>query len=266
MVNVKPKRRYRRRPRRYTTYSKKVYTKKGVTKIVKKVLHSQIENKRAFNLGNFEITGEMNAINCFQVLPQMLYGSRDEQRVGNVINPRSLRLGITMTMLAEPYAINANDMGRSGVYFDLYIFKCIQKPSYDQPILGSDLDSFLQAGDAANRYQGQSFNWHQTINKQRFICLHRSRRLMNSVGFKAEGQGPVGESWGQNTNSSYSTTISLSKKLKSKLKYNDSGGNATNCGIYAVVVATRGDNIQFPDILFPAGQVSFYSELVYEDA
>jgi len=266
MVNVKAKRFYRKRPRRRG--NKRVTTKKGVTKIVKRVLHSQIENKRAFNLANLEITGQMNAVNCFQVLPQMLYGSREEQRVGNVISPRSLRLGITMTMLAEPYALNGNDMGRSGVYFDLYIFKCIQKPSYDQPILGSDLDFFLQAGDAANRYEANPFNWHQTINKQRFICLHRSRRLMNSTSARLRDGVPTinEDTWGQNTNSSYSTTISLSKKLKTKLKYNDAGGNATNCGIYAVVVATRADNIQFSDITFPAGQVSFYSEMVYEDA
>jgi len=76
----------------------------------------------------------------------------------------------------------------------------------------------------------------------------------------------IADTWGQNTNSSYSTTISLSKKLKTKLKYNDASQYATNCGIYAVVVATRADNIQFPDLLFPAGQVSFFSEMVYEDA
>lgn len=265
MVNVKAKRYNRRRRSRRGT--KRVF-KKSVTKIVKRVLHSEIENKRAFNVGNFEITGEMNVVNCFQVLPPMLYGARDEQRVGNVITPRSLRLGITMTMLAEPYALNANVMGRTGVYFDLYIFKCIQKPSYDQPILGSDLDTFLQAGDSYNRYQANPFNWHQTINKQKFICLHRSRRLMNSQSARLrEGVPTINEdTWGQNTNSSYSTTISLSKKVKSKLKYNDASSNATNCGIYAVVVATRADNIQFPDILFPAGQVSFYSEMVYEDA
>jgi len=219
MVNVRPKR-YRRRRYNRRSKTKRVTTKKGVTRIVKKVLHSQIENKRAFNLGNFEITGQMSAVNCFQVLPQMLYGARDEQRVGNVIKPMSLRLGVTMTMLAEPYALNANQMGRSGVYFDLYIFKCIQKPSYDQPILTSDLDFFLQAGDAANNYQSNPFNWHQTVNKQKFICLHRSRRLMNSSSARLrEGQVTINEdTWGQNTNSSYSTTISLSKKLKGKLK------------------------------------------------
>lgn len=267
MVNVRPKR-YRRRRYNRRSKTKRVTTKKGVTRIVKKVLHSQIENKRAFNVGNFEITGQMSAVNCFKVLPEMFYGSRDEQRVGNVIKPMSLRLGITMTMLAEPYALNANRMGRSGVYFDLYIFKCIQKPSYDQPILTSDLDFFLQAGDAANNYQSNPFNWHQTVNKQKFICLHRSRRLMNSIGYQRGDTGGVliADSWGQNTNSSYSTTISLSKKLKGKLKYSDAQPNATNQAIYAVVVATRGDNIQFPDLLFPAGQVSFYSEMVYEDA
>lgn len=267
MVFIKSKnRRFRRR--RFRPRRTRVNTKKGVTRIVKKVLHSQIENKRAYNVGNFDITAQMDVINCFKVLPEMFYGSRDEQRVGNIIKPMSLRLGITMTMLADPYALNANQMGRSGVYFDLYIFKAIQKPSYDTPIVGSDLDAFLQAGDAANRYVGNPFNWHQTINKQRFIVLHRSRRLMNSIGYQRGDTGGVliADSWGQNTNSSYSTTISLSKKLRGKLKYNDAGQNATNQGIYAVVVATRGDNIQFPDLQFPAGQVTFYSEMVYEDA
>lgn len=256
----------RKRPYRRKGKSTKVSTKKGVTKIVKRVLHSQIENKRAFNVGSFDITGSMEVVNCFQVLPQFIQGARQDQRIGNQIKPMSLRLGMTMTMLAEPYALDGNQMGRSGVYFDLYIFKYIQKPSYDQPLVSSDLDFFLQAGDAYNRYESNPFNWHQTINKEKFIILHRSRRLMNSIGSRRSDPGNQEDTWGQNTNSSYSTTISLSKKLKKKLKYNDSSNNATNEGIYAVIVATRGDNIQFPNPPFPAGQVSFFSEMVYEDA
>lgn len=254
------KRRYRRR------YPKRIASKKGVTRIVKKVLHSQIENKRAYFRDVTYITPQMDTVNCYKVIPTIFSGTKQGERIGNIIKPVSLRLGISMTMRSAPNGIADVDMGRTGVYFDLYIFKVVSKPSYSNLISSSDLDFFLQAGNSANRYVAEAINWHQTINKEKFICLHRSRRLMNSIGSKAGSPDVLFESWGQNTNSAYSVDIPLSKKLKTKLKFNDSDGVPTNCAIYACVVATRADNIQFDDPNYAIGTVDYFSELVYEDA
>lgn len=264
-INVKPKRRFRKRVYRRRG-QKRVTSKKGVTRIVKKVLHSQIENKRAFFRDATYITPQMDVVNCYKVIPTIYNGSKQAERIGNLVKPISLRLGISASMRTAPNPITDVDMGRTGVYFDLYVFKVVSKPSYSNLVTSADLDTFLQGGNGSNRYVAEAINWHQNVNKEKFICLHRSRRLMNSMGSKAGSPDLVFESWGQNTNSAFSIDIPLSKKLKTKLKFNDSDGVPTNCAIYACIVATRADNIQFDDPYYAIGTVDYFSELVYEDA
>lgn len=257
---VRAKRRYRRRRYPKTTKTKK---RTNITRIVKRVLHSQAENKRVYYFEQKEICPQMLSVNCFKIIPPQVQGVQQSQRSGNETMVRSLRLGITCTMLAEPYAITANEFGRSGVYFDLYIFKQREKPSYNFAIDNTDLAKFLQAGSSFNNYQGYWYNWLQTVNKDKFDCLHRSRRLMNSTAVR---DNTITEQvWGQNSNATFTTTFTLTKKMVKKLKYNDNEQYPTNQALYAVVVCTRADQVQPPDILFPMGQVGFWSEMVYED-
>lgn len=245
--------------------TRKPKTKKNtIQKIVKRELHKSIENKQIYNVDSLEITPKMDFVNLFQVIPKVAQGVKQGDRIGNRIKVMSLKLGMTMNMVSEPYA--PADTGRCGMYFDIYIFKVIQKPSYDQLVTSADLDYFLQAGGAFNGYVGAPYNWHQNINQDRFNLLYRKRVLMNNQFFKADSTGIKYEAYGQNTNASYSCTIPLTKKVLKNLKYQDGSLNATNDGIYACVVGTRADNIYPTDELFPVGQVNFFSTMVYEDA
>lgn len=249
-----------RRPRRSRRYA----GKKATTKLVKQIIHRSIENKQMYNVDNLEITPKMQSVNCFRIIPPLQEGVKQGQRVGNRVKVRSLKLGLTMTMVSDPY--QPSDSGRSGVYFDVYVFKCIQKPSYDQPVVAADLDYFLQAGNAFNVYNGQAFNWHQNINQERFNLLYRKRVLMNNLYSDANNPGLPYGAYGQNTNSSKSLTIPLTKKCLKNLKFADSATNPTNEAIYCCVVSTRADNIWAPDITFPMGNVYYWSNMVYEDA
>ena len=169
-IKYKKRRPYRKRkaPTRRTTKSNK-----NITRVVKRVLHNQIENKQSYALDNFEITPNMEAINCFKCIPTCYQGVKQGQRIGNRIKVISLKLGVSLTMLSLPYS--PIDTGRSGVYFDFYVFKVIQKPSYDIPLDNTDLVYFLNAGDAFNGYTGQVFNYHQYVNKDRFNILYKKR-------------------------------------------------------------------------------------------
>lgn len=261
-TKYKKRRPYRKRkaPTRRTTKSNK-----NITRVVKRVLHNQIENKQAYALDNFEITPNMEAINCFKCIPLVIQGVKQGQRIGNRIKVISLKLGVSLTMVSPPYA--PIDTGRTGVYFDFYVFKVIQKPSYDMPVDNTDLVYFLNAGDAFNGYTGQVFNYHQYVNKDRFNILYKKRFLMNNNFHKAEaGEYLPFEGYGQNTNSATSFDISLSKKVLKNLKFQDQNNAAVNDAIYCVCVATRADNLGPTDPTFPVGQFSCYSQMVYEDA
>ena len=206
----------------------------------------------------------MDFVNLFKVIPPLSQGVKQGDRIGNRVRVMSLKVGMTMNMVSPPYA--PTDTGRCGVYFDIYFFKVIQKPSYDQLVTSADLDYFLQAGGAFNGYTGAPFNWHQNINQDRFNLLYRKRILMNNQFFKSQAQGLEYESYGQNSNASYSCTIPMTKKVLKNLKYQDQISNPVNDAIYAVVVATRADNVYPTDETFPVGQVTFFSTMVYEDA
>lgn len=249
-----------RRPRRSRRYA----GKKATTKLVKQIIHRSVENKQSYNVDQLEITPKMQSINCFRVIPPLEQGVKEGQRVGNRVKVRSLKLGLSLTMVTDPYA--PSDTGKTGVYFDIYVFKCIQKPSYDQPVLNSDLDFFLQAGNASNAYTGQAFNWHQNINQDRFNILYRKRVLMNNIYSEAGSPSLAYAAYGQNTNSARSLTIPLSKKILKNLKFADQATNPTNDAIYCCVVGCRADNIWAPDVTFPIGQVYYFSNMVYEDA
>lgn len=239
---------------------------KKIAKVVKTVLHRQLENKQNYYLDTKEVTYKMNVANLFEVIPPLSQGTKQGERIGNRVKPISLKLGLTMSMVNALYA--PMDTGRTGVYFDLYLFTNIQKPSYNTPLDSTDLDYFLQAGNAFNSYTGQPFNYLQNVNLDRFKLLKRKRILMNNNFHKADANNYLPfEGFGQNTNSAKTLSINLKKYCKSSLKYQDSINDATNHGIYAVVVATRADNVYdsaSPD--FPIGTVSFFSQLIYEDA
>lgn len=257
----------KRRPyrKRKATTKRTTKSNKNITRVVKRVLHSQIENKQNYYLGNFEVVPKMEIANIFEVIPPVIQGVKQGQRIGNRIKVMSLKLGVSMTMVALPYA--PADTGRSGIFFDFYVFKVIQKPSYDIPINNTDLDYFLNAGDAFNGYTGQVYNWHQYVNKDRFNILYKKRILMNNNYHKADANNYLPfEGYGQNTNSATSFDISLTKNILKNLKYQDTVGAAVNDAIYCTCVATRADTLSPVDPTYPVGQFSCYSQLVYEDA
>jgi len=255
-----------RRPRKPRARKPKTSTQSKVVKIVKNELHKQIENKIQRNVSILDVVGEMAPVYCFKVIPQVIQGTQQGQRVGNRIRPVSLRVGVAATMFNRYQGpIDSLEFGRTGVYFDTYVFQCIGKPSYDQALTAGDMDTFLQSAGSYNRYVGSPFNWLQSINKDRFKCLFRTRKLLNSIGLN-QSSGLNSDKWGQNTNSAYTITIPLTKKTLKQLKFNDNNFYPENQAIYIVTVATRADLMEWDDYTLPVGQVCYFSEMFYEDA
>lgn len=250
--------------------SKKTATasNKKIAKVVKRVLHSQLENKRQYNLDTLFITPQMDTANLFEVIPAISQGTRQAERIGNRIKPIKLNLKMSLSMVNGLYA--PSDTGRTGVYFDVYLFTSLTKPTYNTPLDSTDLDYFLQAGNAFNRYKGAPWNYMQDVNLDRFKLLKRKRILMNNNFHKADANNYLPyEGFGQNSNSAITLKFNLKKYVKSQLKYQDSINFPTNNGIYAIVVATRADNVAYTDpaeLQFPIGTVGFFSELIYEDS
>ncbi len=258
----------RRRIRKKTTLRKKVQNKQ-ITKVVKSVLHRNIENKYAMKyLNRMPVNTNMGGvigIDTYNIIPDLQVGITGQQgeRVGNRVKPLSLSLSMNFF---PNRTTPETDWGAYGAYFDLYVYSI-----KGQKRALSDVSTYISGllrpsifgSNDDTLYQGQPQNWFQTINDDNIVCLHRKRfRISNPY----DTNGVNSASNGGTLFKDYS--VSLSKKVLKTLSYSDEFDRSpNNQAIYATMVCTKSDNsLQDPDPNnWTLGTVNMSSKLVYED-
>lgn len=216
--------------KRRNTKARKAYaskkTTKTIAKVVKKVINSNEETKFVLtalanlqagtNLGNF--TGFTSAITstneAFICLPQVAQGDDDNQRVGNVIQPKSCIVRGTVTL-------RGTNQDSESVYADLYFMT--SKNVKDQ-VNGATLPitEMLNLGNGFNGdYDGLSYTAQFPINKSDFNLIKHIRVLLQ----KAAGDPNTALSGGTTIATdtfSYSRTFNVKIPCPAKLTYKDS--------------------------------------------
>lgn len=251
--------------RSFRKKSRKPVVKEAVKAYVKKEIHRGVENKQATTYAiNTRVQTQMPtsvATGIYQVIPPLEATlSGNAGRVGQQVSPRSLILNanfwLTPTLTGSAYP----------VYFDLYVFevKAINDTSFD---ISTELGQFLRPtvlnAGADTFYEGRAQNYYQMINSDVIKILHKQRIKMSTV-ITNVNQGV----WIDNTAQlSGDVKISLSKHLKSKFKYTNSGDlHPNNQSIYATMVCTEASAPGTPAPLAQFGACTFTSNLIYEDA
>lgn len=258
----------RRRVKGKKSLRQKVQSKQ-ITKVVKRVLHANVENKYAMKyLNRMPVNtnmGGVTGIDTFSVIPDLEVGLTGQtgDRVGNRIKPLSLSL--SMAFFPNQTTPSSN-WGNLGAYFDLYVYsiKGQKRQLADvSTYVASMLRPSIYSPNDDTLYQGQPQNWFQTINDDNIICLHRKRfRISNPYN----DNGVCSAANGGVLFRDYS--LSLSKKVLKTLSYSDEfDRQCNNQCIYATMVATKADNsLANPDPNnWTLGTVNMSSKLVYED-
>ncbi len=262
------KRNYRGRKRPYRKRSK-AKTKQTVA-IVKKVLHSQIENKQAFNaVSGIRVASSFPAsiaAGMYQVIPNVVSAiSGDNSKVGQQIKPLSLRLG--MNAFLNTQSGNTN----SFMYFDLYVFsikKIKDSTLYDSAGVG-EVSRFFRPGSSGTdtAYEGRCYDFHKNVNRDVINLYHKKRFKMTPTNTAATGN--LNGSWNDNYSQAVlNYSIPITKHLAKTLKYsNTTDEQPNNCALFATLVVTKADASTLPeDPAFIGGTVAFNSTMVYEDA
>lgn len=261
------KRIFKGRRRRYRKRTK-AKTKQTVA-IVKRVLHSQIENKQAFkSLEGISVAGSFpsSLLNgMYPIIPSLLSGiSGDNSKVGQSVKPLSLRLGMTA------YLNTLSSSSQSPVYFDLYIFsiKKIKDSALYDSAGGSEMLQFFRPGLSGTdtTYEGRAYDFHKNVNKDVINLYVKKRFKMAQTNLS--GTGNLNGNWNDNyTQVCFSHSIPLTKHLAKTLKYtNTTDQQPNNCALFASMVCTLGDASTRGDPSYVAGTVCFNSTMVYEDA
>lgn len=265
--NRKWRRKARRAVNRY--YKRKARNKQTVA-IVKKVLHSQIENKQAFKV----ISGQRVqtdfpstiATGMYPIIPNLVSGIEgDNSKVGQNVRPLSLRLGV------NAYINSSLDNNNAPIFFDLYVFsiKSIRDSSLYDSVGAAAMDKFFRPSLAGTdtSYQGQVHNWFQNVNQDVINLYHKKRFKMSPTNLA--GTSGLNGSWVDNSSMfSINHTIPLTKHISKTLKYtNTTDQLPNNCALFACMVCTpaqAGINAVTPVATF--GSVTYTSCMVYEDA
>lgn len=251
----------------------KVVASKALTTVVQKILNRQDETKyvvnalysaqASSNLGTFTaftsaITSSSEAYNC---IPQVAQGTDDYQRVGNQIQPVSLVVKGTVSLL--PTNLNSE-----AVYADIYFLTCKNvKDQRDQAQL--PITTLLNYGNGTNgQYDGTSFISASPINKTQFTQLRHLRiKLVKVKGDPNAALTGTATADASVSPATYSNTFSVKITLPKKLTY-EAAGDVWPTNSYPFMVAgfhgvdTTGDTAP----INPRIRIQAQAQMYYKDA
>lgn len=261
------KRNYRGRKRPYRKRSKA--KNKQTVAIVKRVLHSQIENKQAFFAqGGIRVAGSFPSslqAGMYSIIPNLNSAiSGDNSKVGQVVKPLSLRLGV------NAFLNNLGGNWNAPMYFDLYVFsikKIKDATLYDGAGAG-EISRFLRPSETGTdtAYEGRFYDFHKNVNRDVINLYHKKRFKMAPTNLAALNN--VDGNWNDNyTSVAINYSVPLTKHIAKTLKYSNTTDTVpNNCALFATMVVTKSTDTLNGDPSFVAGTVNFNSTMVYEDA
>lgn len=235
--------------------------RRAVTALVKGNMETKYSfaalNSTSFNSA---ITATTEWYNC---LPDVKSGLAPYQRVGNRIQPTSLRMS---------WAIGFNpEVTRScDNYVVLYVFKLRSAKSFDSMVVQGDPSIFLDQGSGGlTGFSGYTQQLITPINKERYILVHKKIiHLQKGIGLLNNNGQPATDWYNGNGNKS-AALVNLTVKVPRLVYDEDTPGNfpvqPNNFGL-AWAIGYAHTDMAVPDNIYQDIQVTQTSQLYYKDA
>ena len=247
----KPRRKYAKKASKKTTFASKV----------KKVIHSQIENKvigtyAANTLINY--AGSVTNPTYINLLPQPSQGTTVQQRIGNKI--RVMKATINGMVVLKYYSATLNTLA-SPTLVKMWLCK---RKSYNQGIGGlpvaADFAQFFQNGATTIGFQSNILDMLFKPNTEYWTVL-----ATKSVELSNEATNTPATAFSSSSaGSSARFSFSFAKHL-GQLMYNDTTAAATNKELYLVFQNVNSDG-STSVVSQELSEVSYVVEWEYEDA
>lgn len=273
MVNVKPKGKTNGRksaPRKGRRAGKKI----TFAKRVQQVLASQTENKHSyFSTGDtltYFNSGINSAADMNQVLPSISIGTADNQRIGDELNGKRLRVKgfMRLTPKAATGTVT-NDPKISNVVARLMIVSMKNASNFTTATNSfGNLTSLLRKGGTTTAFTGTLSDIYADINTDVFTVHH------NSVHYLTQDYVFVPSSSAAYVNAPVAMDIkdsikffNIDVKCKKTMKYDsviDGGIRPTNFAPFLVMGYSylSGDS---PDVVNTQVALQYISEFIFED-
>lgn len=227
------------------TQTKRVYAKPSkkatnanIKKVVKNIVDADLEIKRQ------ERSTIYNNIQTFitdarivSLTPIIAQGTGQGDRVGNTIKLKKAMLMVNIALDSAALAAGYPH------YIDVYIFK-FKKNNFTQPS-AVDMTKFLQLGNSAISYNGDSFAGLRELNVDLFTQKLRKRFSMIHAFTvnNSNGYGPM--------LSNRTMKIDITKYLKSVIHFDDSASNLTiNDNLYIAIGNTQYNQLGVPSDIY----------------
>lgn len=267
----------RKFPKRVTVgkrVAKKAIEKARVTnvkRIVKSVIRADSEVKTASNLliadqattksGGLNASANLGFTTTSSILPLIVRGPNDGERIGNVINTKKLVLRYTLR------AIDVTAAGSTNPYPALP-FLC-RIVVYSQKLDKTDYnnDGLLEIGASSGNLGGTPDTWVEPYNRRKFNIHYSKQYLMQPVRTTFAGAGYLTDQVANGSKQMIVRRVAL-KGLPKKLMFNDGSGlndQPTNCGMFLAVAVCNVDGTSI-SALHQRCMINAETYLIYTDA
>jgi len=240
----------------------------GVKKYVKKILHSNIENKCVqINYGNsFGNINESPEMNAFPMCPLSLIwtiptGVGQGNRVGNIVSTRKVYLNYVLRPL--PYSATTNPQPNP-CEVQLMLGYVKNTPCFS-PVPG-DFSFLFQSGSTSVAPVGTLRDLISVINTDYWVI---KKRWTHKVGYAAsEGTGANPGSQFQANNDfklNHVVRLDITKHIPKKLVFNDGSATTNTKNLFLMYQAVAADGGTYGSNGLVAN-IEFWVDFHYEDA
>jgi len=241
----------------------------GVKKYVKKMIHTQIENKSVqINGGpvSFGNVLESPDFNAYPMLPLATYwtinqGSGAGNRVGNIIKTRKVMLNYVLYPLPYDAGTNATPQP-SEVRLMLGYVK--NTPSF-APIAG-DINQLFNAGSTSQAPVGTLKDLISVYNNDYWAIKKSWTHKLGYASSTGTG-GNAGQEFYANNDFKYNIVrkLNITKHCPSTCVFNDTSGTTNTKNLFFMFYAVAANGLSYSNIALPC-RIDFWIDYVYEDA
>lgn len=265
-----PKKRGRKALKRRPTYAKKKQTtvSQAVKSYVKKIVHTNIENKVAnINYGlSFGAINESPDMNMFPMLPYssvwtIPQGTSVAGRIGNQIKIRKVMLSYVLRPNPYDAVFNTSCIPHE---IDMYLGYTKQLPGFMPGT--ADLDFLYQSGATSLRPAGTLKDIVSSINTDYWGI---SKRWRHKIGYSSNnGTGNSANNQSFNNNDFKLNVIKkldITKFCPKTVTFNDAGQNPQGRNLFFFFQAVRADGLLSGASQLPVN-IEYWVDFRYEDA
>ena len=246
------------------TYKKRSANTPSINRIVKRVLHSQIEDKTQFVTdSNVRLTtyAVLPALQTISMIPynNIVQGVGQGQRIGNTIRTRRVEFNFSIT--PTPYSSTNSQPVPQEI---IMMFGKVKNSRAQQPI-SSDFAHLWQAGSSNVGPYSTTLDLLQDVNKDYFTVYKVCKFKVGYATAQASGNSTANQFFANNDYKlNVTRRMNITKYCPKIVKFNDATAQPTNDGLWMWAWAVNGDG-SFTAQFTPA-QMSYSLNYVYEDA